>query len=108
MQAALRLLAQAAALDPKNEAIAMDRAEILTDAGRNDEARALLDALPPLAQMEEREALEQLLAIIHRDRGFRDDAARKTMLQVFSVLGGQPDKGELVSHYRRELASALH
>ncbi len=50
-------------------------------------------------------ALEQLLEIVRRDRKFRDDIARKTMLQVFSLLGNQ---GSLVSDYRRKLASAMN
>jgi putative thioredoxin len=50
-------------------------------------------------------ALDQLLEIVRRDRSFRDDIARKTMLQVFSLLGNQ---GDLVSEYRRRLASAMY
>jgi putative thioredoxin len=51
------------------------------------------------------EALEHLLEIVKRDRGFKDDAGRRTMLEVFSLLG--PDN-ELVDEYRRRLASALY
>jgi putative thioredoxin len=50
-------------------------------------------------------ALEQLLEVVRRDRKFNDDIARKTMLQVFSLLGNQ---GDLVSEYRRKLASAIN
>ena len=49
-------------------------------------------------------AMEQLLEIVRRDRGFEDDIGRKTLLDVFNLLGG----GELVSKYRRLLASALN
>ena len=49
-------------------------------------------------------AMEQLLEIVRRDRGFQDDIGRKTLLSVFNLLGG----GELVSRYRRMLASALN
>jgi putative thioredoxin len=49
--------------------------------------------------------MDELLEIVRRDRTFQDDAARKTLLSVFNLLGGQ---GELVSHYRRLLASALN
>ena len=48
--------------------------------------------------------MDQLLEIIRRDRGFEDDIGRKTLLSVFDLLGG----GELVSQYRRKLASALY
>jgi putative thioredoxin len=48
--------------------------------------------------------MAQLLEIVHRDRGFEDDIGRKTLLSVFTLLGG----GELVSRYRRLLASALN
>lgn len=50
------------------------------------------------------DAFEQLLEIVRRDRKFNNDAARKTMLQLFSVLGSDP----LVSEYRRKLAGALN
>jgi putative thioredoxin len=49
-------------------------------------------------------AMEQLLEIVQRDRGFEDDIGRRTLLDVFNLLGG----GELVSKYRRLLASALN
>lgn len=155
-EGALKLLAQAAELDPRNEAVQMDRADVLLDLGRREEATRLLDALAPLTQMSERAgnlkarlafdasaaaspdaaeltrrvaengndldarlqlanllvsgkqyapALDQLLEIVRRDRAFRDDIARKTMLQVFSLLGNQ---GELVSEYRKRLASAMY
>ncbi len=48
--------------------------------------------------------MDQLLEIIRRDRGFEDDIGRKTLLSVFDLLGG----GELVSQYRRKLASVLY
>ncbi|HEY9098132.1 MAG TPA: thioredoxin [Thiobacillus sp.] len=48
--------------------------------------------------------MDQLLEIIRRDRGFEDDIGRKTLLTVFSLLDGS----ELVSQYRRKLASALN
>ena len=52
--AALALLARAEALQPDNEEVRVDRAAILADAGRADEARAALDALKPLTQMGDR------------------------------------------------------
>ncbi len=57
-----------------------------------------------VAQQRYEPALEQLLEVVRRDRKFQDDAGRKTMLAVFNLLGGS---GELVSKYRRLLASAL-
>lgn len=51
------------------------------------------------------EGMNQLLEIVRRDRGFQDDIGRKTLLDVFNLLGGQ---GELVSKYRRLLSSALN
>ena len=50
-------------------------------------------------------ALEQLLEIVRIDRKFGDDAGRKTMIEVFNLLGGQR---EVVDKYRRLLASALY
>jgi putative thioredoxin len=50
------------------------------------------------------EALDQLLAIVARDRTFRDDGARKTMLGLLEALG---EANPLVAPYRRKLANTL-
>ena len=50
------------------------------------------------------EGMDQLLEIVRRDRKFKDDIGRKTLLDVFNLLGGQH---ELVAEYRRKLASIL-
>lgn len=50
-------------------------------------------------------ALDQLLEIVRTDRKFNDDAARKAMIAIFSLLGGQ---GELVNEYRRKLSMVLN
>ncbi len=52
-----------------------------------------------------REGLEELLEMVRRDRAWNEEAARKAILAVFSLLGGQD---ELVSTYRRKLARALN
>jgi putative thioredoxin len=51
------------------------------------------------------QALDQLLAIVERDRGFGDDVGRRTMLSVFDLAADQP---QLVSSYRRRLAAVLN
>jgi putative thioredoxin len=51
------------------------------------------------------EAMDGFLAVLSRERGFRDDGARRALLQVFTVLGpGDP----LVALYRGRLASTLN
>ncbi len=49
-------------------------------------------------------AMGQLLEVLRRDRGFRDDAARKALLALFEILGG----GELVHRYRSRMFNILH
>jgi putative thioredoxin len=49
-------------------------------------------------------ALAELLACVEADPHFGDDAARKAMLDVFGVLGGEHD---LVQEYRTKLARLL-
>ncbi len=78
------------------------QARIAADA--NDlEARLALAKLAIAGQRYE-DGMEQLLEIVRRDRGFQDDVGRTTLLTVFELLGG----GELVSRYRRLLASVLN
>ena len=154
---ALQLLAQASQLDPDNEWVRVDAAEIMFAQGELEEARRLLSSIRDgdvaghartmqlaaqikLAEMNAggenegslaaaveadagnldarlklanlmiasgryEEGMDQLLEIVRRDRSFQDDIGRKTLLDVFNLLGGQ---GELVSRYRRLLASALN
>jgi putative thioredoxin len=69
-----------------------------------------LDARLALANLQAvkqdyRAALEQLLEIVRRDRAFQDDIGRKTMLQIFSLLG--PDN-DLVRDYRGKLSASIN
>ena len=78
-------------------------ARIATDA---DDLEARLELANLLAlQADYRPAMTQLLEIVRRDRGFRDDAGRKTLVALFNLLG--PDH-ELVREFRRELAALLN
>jgi putative thioredoxin len=52
-----------------------------------------------------REALEQLREIVARDKDWNDGAARKQILNIFTLAEGEP---ELVADYRRKLARALY
>ena len=157
LDGALQKLSEASALDPDNEVVRVDTAEILFAKGEADEAQRLLDSLKDpdimkdarvlqlkaqvrLAEMREEgeseaalaaaiaanendlearfklanvlvaanrpaEGMDELLEIVRRDRGFRDDIGRKMLLDVFNLLGGQ---GDLVAAYRRKLAGLLH
>jgi putative thioredoxin len=50
-------------------------------------------------------ALEHLLAIVQRDRTFRDDIGRKTMLSVFDLAAHD---AQLVAKWRRKLSASLY
>lgn len=153
---ALRLLGDAAKLDPANEWVRVDAAEILLNVGENAEALRLLESVksPDIlkddrvlqlvarvkfaqtgAQGEDEAALaariasngddldsrlklanfliaagrhaegmDELLEIVRRDRTFKEDIGRRTLLDVFTLLGGS----ELLPVYRRKLASLLN
>ena len=49
-------------------------------------------------------AMDLLLELMRKDRGFGDDAGRRSLLKVFELLGDDP----LVGQYRRRMASLLH
>jgi putative thioredoxin len=49
-------------------------------------------------------ALTQLVGSVRRNRRYNEDAARKTALALFAVLG---DKSELTRKHRRSLEMAL-
>lgn len=58
-----------------------------------------------IAQRAWEPALEQLLAIVERDRAFGDDVGRRQALAVFELMADQP---ALVSAWRRRLSAALN
>lgn len=75
------------AAEPANLAARLDLAKVL------------------IARREYEPALEQLMEIVRRDRGFEDDIGRKTMLSVFELMADSP---EAVSKWRRQLSTALN
>lgn len=70
----------------------------------NNEALYQLSAHKVLAG-EYEPAMGHLLAIVKRDRRFRDDAARKALVNVFNLLGAD---NTLVKKYRAELYRVLN
>ena len=79
------------------------RARLAADAA--DLAARLELANRLAARQDYRGALEELLEIVRRDRGFQDDIGRRTLLQIFSLLG--PDS-DLVRAYRGKLSSLVN
>lgn len=99
LQTQLDSLAQAARLPAADELQRRIEAQPGDLQARLDLARLYI------AQRRFEPALEQLLEIVARDRGFGDDIARKTMLAVFEMAADQP---ALVAQYRRRLAAELN
>ncbi|MBK6743986.1 MAG: tetratricopeptide repeat protein [Hydrogenophilales bacterium] len=78
------------------------RATIAADPANLDSRLQLANLL--IASRRYAEGMDELLEILQRDRAWNDEAARKTLLSVFNMLGADP----LVPQYRRKLASALN
>ncbi len=93
---ALDVAAQLPPTDALEAAVAADPSNL---EARLDLANALI------ARRAYEPALEHLLEIVQRDRAFRDDVGRKTMLSVFDLASNRP---ELVSAWRRKLSALLH
>ena len=69
----------------------------------DNEARFQL-ALRKVVEQDYDAAMELLLELMKKDRGFGDDAGRNTLLKVFELLGDDPRVGQ----FRRRMASLLH
>lgn len=153
---ALELINQALLLDENNTQASLDKAALLLELKRLDEALQIIESLPLpdatsdrarelltrievqqktagladsatllkqieadpanlqarldlanlyIAQQQYPEALEQCFAIIKQDRDFEDDVGRRTVLDIFTLLGSGH---ELVRHYRRQLSTLLN
>ena len=57
------------------------------------------------AEGEYEKALRQLLAVLERDKRYRDGAAKDAMVRVFSVVG---KRSRLADEYRAKLARLLY
>lgn len=57
------------------------------------------------AKQQYREALEEWLTIVKRDRRFKDDGARKRMLQIFELID---PRSPLAEEYRDKLARVIY
>jgi putative thioredoxin len=94
----LRFLADAVAFGGEEAA----RRALASDPRSLDAAWALASA--EAARREHRAALEGFLAIVSRDRTFKDDGARLAMLALFDYLGAEH---ELTQEFRRRLQIVL-
>ncbi|MGQ0593263.1 MAG: tetratricopeptide repeat protein [Gammaproteobacteria bacterium] len=91
-----RLAAQAPPEERLRQAIAADPGDC--------EARFRL-AARLITEHSFEDALEQLLEVVRRDRAYGDDAARKAVLEVFALMGGE---GPVVKRYRALLSALLY
>jgi len=55
-----------------------------------------------------REALDNALEVVVRDRFFDEGAGRKALLQIFEALAGSEQFDDLVREFRRKLSAALN
>lgn len=55
-----------------------------------------------------RAALENLLEIVRRDRKWNDEAGRKALLELFTLLAHQPEHDDLLREFRAALARTLN
>jgi len=79
------------------------KARVEADAGDLEARLQLANAY--VGRREYRDALEHLLEIVRRDRKFKDDVGRRTMLEIFTLLGADH---ALTGEYRKRLASAMY
>ena len=84
-----------------------DKASLIAaiTASPKDQSARLKLANLLVAQQRYQEAMDELLEMMQRDKTWQDGIARKTMLNIFNLLGGS---GELVTAYRRKMAAALN
>ena len=77
-------------------------------ANPDDHAIRLELARAYAGQIRFREALDNALEVVVRDRFFDEGAGRKALLQIFEALGGSEQHDDLVREFRRKLSAALN
>jgi putative thioredoxin len=77
-------------------------------ANPDDHATRLELARAYAGQNRFREALENALDVVIRDRFFDEGAGRKALLQIFEALAGSEQHDDLVREFRRKLSAALN
>ena len=99
LRAAIKMAEQLAGLPPLEEI----EQRLADDPGNLE---ALMQKSRHLtAQGDYENAMECLLDVMRRDRGYDDDAGRKGLLELFDMLGGEHPS---VQKYRRKLFTLLH
>lgn len=101
-QEADRLAAQVRIHQGGGEDEATLRTKLASDPADLDTRLLLGQVLAAASRYEE--ALAEHLEIVRRNRGFRDGAARKAMLDIFDLLGSE---SPITNRYRSELAKVL-
>lgn len=82
------------------------RARLDADPDDHDARLQLANALA--LQQDYRAALETLLDLVRRDRKWNEEAGRKGMLNLFTLLAAQPQYDDLVREFRVRLARTLN
>ena len=77
-------------------------------ANPDDHAIRLELARAYLGQNRFREALDNALEVVVRDRFFDEGAGRKALLQIFEALGGSEQHDDQVREFRRKLSATLN
>ena len=101
LQARLKLALSGSGVD-----VASLEARLAQDANDLDARLQLSNALA--LQQDYRGALGQLLEIVRRDRKWNEEAGRKAMLNLFTLLGSQPQHDDLVREFRIALSRTLN
>jgi putative thioredoxin len=82
------------------------RERLAQDADDHEACLQLANALA--VQQDYRGALENMIEIVRRDRKWNDEAGRKGMLNLFTLLAAQPQYDNLVREFRIALARTLN